>query len=195
MVSHHSSFYIIVNYRHIFSSLIVPTSGIWPYWVLRFLEMWCSLMGSFQGTGWQLVSIPWFLFPPDVLLMTEIWSVVFFLRLPVKHGQLRKVLRKWSLQWLTTGPNMFHRLLARSVDVFYTRKDSILSSFFRLGEGLHAFFQAEHRENHEALGLLGPLDDTDEIGAFDLKEEVSSHSARDPRDPQAPNCDGEVLDW
>eukprot|EP00434_Breviolum_minutum_P014977 symbB.v1.2.013204.t1/scaffold929.1/size151260/7 len=70
-----------------------------------------------------------------------------------------------------------NRLLARSVDVFYTRKDSILSSFFRLGEGLHAFFQAEHRENHEALGLLGPFDDTDEIGAFDLKEEVSSHSA------------------
>ena len=90
------------------------------------------------------------------------------------------------MQWPTAGPNMFHRLLARSVDVFYTRKDSILSSFFRLGEGLHAFFQAEHRENHEALGLLGPFDDTDEIGAFDLKEEVSSHSAREPRDPQAP---------
>ena len=75
---------------------------------------------------------------------------------------------------------MFHRLLARSVDVFYTQKDSILSSFFRLGEGLHAFLQAGQRETHEALGLLGPIDDSDEIGAFDLKEEVSSHSVRDP---------------
>lgn len=87
------------------------------------------------------------------------------------------------MQWPTAGPNKFHRLLARSVDVFYTRKDSILSSFFKLGEGLHAFLQAEHRENHEALGLLGPLDvSTDEIGAFDLKEEVSSHSVGDLRD-------------
>eukprot|EP00435_Cladocopium_sp_Y103_P067601 s1080_g30.t1 len=74
------------------------------------------------------------------------------------------------------------RLLARNVDIFYTHKDSILSSYFKLGEGIHSLSFIS-----DALGLVGPETDashgtgsTGSMGstaAFDVAEEVSSHSA------------------
>lgn len=64
------------------------------------------------------------------------------------------------------------RLLARNVDIFYTHKDSILSNYFKLGEGIHSLSFTS-----DALGLVGPEGSTGSTAAFDVAEEVSSHSA------------------
>jgi hypothetical protein len=55
-------------------------------------------------------------------------------------------------------------------------KDSILSNYFKLGEGIHSLSFTS-----DALGLVGPEGSTGSAGstaAFDVAEEVSSHSAR-----------------
>ncbi|CAK9084110.1 unnamed protein product [Durusdinium trenchii] len=85
------------------------------------------------------------------------------------------------------GEFPLRRLSAAQIDVFYSQKDSVLLKYFRLGEGVDAFFSTGRTSAmSEALGLRGPVNATMEatagtagtsLTAFEVTEEVHAHSA------------------